>query len=54
VRCVVEAEPATLDSGEMTPKFALSATTVLRRRSAVVAELFAQAPGPHVLCAQRV
>jgi feruloyl-CoA synthase len=53
VRCVVESEPATLDSGEMTPKFALSAAAVLRRRAASVAELFAHTPGPHVLCARR-
>ena len=44
---------ATLDSGEMTPKFALSAAAVLRRRAGVVDELCAQAPGPHVLRAQR-
>jgi len=53
VRCVVEAEPATLDSAEMTPKFAVSAAAVLRRRAGVVEELFAQAPGAHVLRAQR-
>jgi len=53
VRCVIEAEPATLDSAEMTPKFAVSAAAVLRRRAGVVEELFAQAPGAHVLRAQR-
>jgi feruloyl-CoA synthase len=51
VRIVVEAEPATLDSGEMTAKSALSPATVLRRRTGVVAELFAEPPGPRVLCA---
>jgi feruloyl-CoA synthase len=51
VRIVVEAEPATLDSGEMTAKSALSPATVLRRRAGVVAELFAEPPGPRVLCA---
>jgi len=37
----------------MTPKFAVSAAAVLRRRAGVVEELFAQAPGAHVLRAQR-
>ena len=52
VRMSIEAEPATLDSGEMTPKFALSAATVLRRRASTVNELFAEPPGPHVLVAR--
>ena len=52
VRVVIEAEPATLDSGEMTPKSALSAAAVLRRRAGVVRELFGSAPGPRVLCAR--
>ena len=53
VRVSIEAEPATLDTGEMTAKSALSAAAVLRRRSAVVDALFAEPPGPRVLCAAR-
>ena len=53
VRVSIEAEPATLDTGEMTAKSALSAATVLRRRSAGVDALFAEPPGPAVLCAVR-
>ena len=51
-RIAVEAEPATLDSGEMTAKFALSQAAVLRRRADAVAALFAQAPDARVLCAR--
>ena len=53
VRVSIEAEPATLDTGEMTAKSALSAAAVLRRRSAVVDALFSEPPGPRLLCAVR-
>jgi len=53
LRLSLEAEPATLDSGEMTAKFALSAAAVLRRRAAAVDELFAHPVGPRILCARR-
>jgi feruloyl-CoA synthase len=53
VRVVLESEPATLDTGEMTAKSSLSPATVLRQRAHVVAELFAQPPGARVLCARR-
>lgn len=51
VRLVLEEEPATLDSGEMTAKSALSPATVLRRRAATVAAMFLPTPAPHVLLA---
>jgi feruloyl-CoA synthase len=53
VRMSLETEPATLDSGEMTPKFALSAAAVLRRRASTVDELFAEPPGQRVLVARQ-
>ncbi len=52
VRIVVETEPATLDSGEMTAKGTLSPVVVLRRRAAAVAELFADPQPARVLCAR--
>jgi feruloyl-CoA synthase len=52
VRLLPLAEPATLDNGEMTAKSAISAATVLRRRAADVAQLFAPEPGAHVLRAR--
>jgi len=51
VRITLLSEPATLDTGEMTAKSAISAATVLRRRAGEVAALFAAEPGIHVLCA---
>lgn len=51
LRIVVETEPATLDSGEMTAKASLSPVVVLRRRAAAVAELFMDPPPARVLCA---
>jgi feruloyl-CoA synthase len=51
LRIVVETEPATLDSGEMTAKGTLSPAVVLRRRAAAVAELFADPQPARVLCA---
>ena len=51
LRMSIEAEPATLDSGEMTPKFALSAAAVLRLRASTVDELFTEPPSPRVLAA---
>ena len=52
LRIVVESEPATLDSGEMTAKATLSPVVVLRRRAAAVAELFADPQPARVLCAR--
>jgi feruloyl-CoA synthase len=52
LRIAVESEPATLDSGEMTAKSAISVATVLRRRAAAVAELFEATPGARVLRAR--
>ena len=54
LRMTIEAEPATLDTGEMTAKFALSAAAVLRRRAATVEQLFADAAAPQVLRAGSV
>ena len=52
LRIAVETEPATLDSGELTPKSALSPATVLRRRADTVAALFEPSPGARILCAR--
>lgn len=52
VRIVLLAEPATLDNGEMTAKSAISAATVLKRRTAEQAALFAAEPGAGVLFAR--
>jgi feruloyl-CoA synthase len=50
LRVRLETEPATLDSGEMTAKAALSMATVLRRRAAAVQALHGDGDG-YVLCA---
>jgi feruloyl-CoA synthase len=52
VRLIALAEPATLDNGEMTAKSAISAATVLRRRTSELAALFAAEPSAQVLCAR--
>ena len=52
LRIAVETEPATLDSGELTAKSALSPATVLRRRADTVAALFEPSPGARILCAR--
>ena len=48
-RVVLETEPPTLDSGELTAKQSVSPLAVLRRRAATVAELFADPPVPRLI-----
>jgi len=50
-RVRLESEPLTLDTGELTAKGAVSASTVLRRRQAAVADLHGPAPSATVLVA---
>jgi feruloyl-CoA synthase len=49
VRIALEAEPASIDTGELTAKASISAATVLRRRAARVAAMFEPTPGASVL-----
>jgi feruloyl-CoA synthase len=52
VRIALEAEPATVDTGELTAKATISPAIVLRRRAARVAALFEPKPGASVLRAR--
>ncbi|TAK53908.1 MAG: acyl-CoA synthetase [Gammaproteobacteria bacterium] len=49
MRLVLESEPPTIDSGELTAKQSVSALAVLRRRAAAVEELFQDPPMPRVI-----
>jgi feruloyl-CoA synthase len=48
-RLVLETEPPTIDNGELTAKQSVSPRSVLRRRAAVVEELFQSPPAPRVI-----
>jgi feruloyl-CoA synthase len=48
-RAMFLAEPLSLDAGEMTDKGSLNPAIILRRRGALVDELYATAPPPHVI-----
>lgn len=52
-RIRLEADPPTLDSGELTAKSAISARTVLRCRAAAVADLYSPHPSEHVVANAR-
>ena len=49
VRAVLAEEPPSLDVGEITDKGSFNQRAVLERRSALVEELYAAAPGPQIL-----
>ncbi|HET7505817.1 MAG TPA: AMP-binding protein [Kofleriaceae bacterium] len=51
-RAVIAGEPLSLDEGETTDKGYTNQRRVLERRAAVIAELFADAPGPGVVCCE--
>lgn len=48
-RVVLEVDPPTLDTGELTAKSAISQASVLARRANVVSELYAAEPSPRTL-----
>ena len=48
-RLVLEAEPPTIDNGELTAKQSASTRAILRRRGASVEQLFQDPPGPRVI-----
>jgi feruloyl-CoA synthase len=50
-RAVLLHEPPSLDRGEMTDKGSINQRAVLTHRAALVEELYAEAPAPHVLLA---
>jgi feruloyl-CoA synthase len=50
-RAVLVAEPPSLDIGEMTDKGSINQRAVLAHRTAIVEELYAAAPPPHVIVA---
>ena len=49
VRAVIAEEPPSLDAGEITDKGSFNQRAVLERRTALVEELYAAAPGPRIL-----
>jgi feruloyl-CoA synthase len=51
LRAILEAEPATLDTGEVTDKTTISQRAVLERRGASVSALYDEPPGPGVIVA---
>jgi feruloyl-CoA synthase len=52
VRALLLAEPPSLDRGEMTDKGSINQRAVLAHRSALVEELYADPPPPHVIVAR--
>jgi feruloyl-CoA synthase len=54
VAAVVIADLPSLDAGEITDKGSINQRAVLRRRQAIVADLYATAPPPHVIVAERL
>ena len=50
-RAIILEEPPSLDAGEMTDKGSINQRAVLRRRAALVEELYREPPGEEVLCA---
>jgi len=53
-RAVLLAEPPSLDVGEMTDKGSINQRAVLAHRAAMVEDLYADPPGPHVLVARAI
>jgi feruloyl-CoA synthase len=53
-RAIVLDEPPSIDAREVTDKGSINQKAVLEHRAAVVEELYAEAPGPHVLTATPV
>jgi len=53
-RAILLAEPPSLDIGEMTDKGSINQRAVLANRAALVEELYADAPPPHVIVADRL
>jgi feruloyl-CoA synthase len=51
-RALVLEEPPSLDGGEVTDKGSLNQAAILRRRNALVEELFAATPGARVIRAE--
>ena len=51
VRLLVVEEPLSLDAGELTDKGSVNPRAVLDRRGELVERLYADAPGPEVVCA---
>ena len=49
VRAILAEEPPSLDAGEITDKGSFNQRAVLERRTALVEELYAAAPGPRIL-----
>ncbi len=49
-RLIVLEEPPSLDAGEMTDKGSINQRAVLRRRQALVEELYRDPPSPRVIC----
>ncbi len=49
-RALLLEEPPSLDAGEVTDKGSLNQRTILDRRAALVEEIYAPVPSPHVLC----
>jgi feruloyl-CoA synthase len=52
MRAVLLAEPPSLDIGEMTDKGSINQRAVLAHRAALVEELYAEPPPPHVIVAR--
>ena len=52
-RAVLLAEPPSLDIGEMTDKGSINQRAVLAHRAALVEELYADPPPPHVIVAKQ-
>ncbi|HXY79037.1 MAG TPA: feruloyl-CoA synthase, partial [Candidatus Bathyarchaeia archaeon] len=53
VRAALAEEPPSLDAGEITDKGSFNQRAVLERRSAIIEELYAAAPGSQVLTIQQ-
>ena len=52
VRAILAEQPPSLDAGEITDKGSFNQRVVLERRAGLVEDLYAVAPGPHVLTLQ--
>jgi feruloyl-CoA synthase len=53
-RAMLLAEPPSLDIGEMTDKGSINQRAVLANRAALVEELYADVPLPHVIVTDRL
>jgi feruloyl-CoA synthase len=49
VRAMLMAEPPSMDAGEATDKGSINQRNVLKRRAALVDDLYAEPPSPHVI-----